>query len=59
LKQKLFNLLWEIKDVFSTSEDDMGLFPFYKHAIQTTGLPVAKQPYRIPYKHKEWLINKM
>ena len=37
----------------------LGLIPFYEHAIQTTGLPVAKQPYRIPYKHKEWLINKI
>ena len=59
LKQKLCDLLWEYKDVFSTSEDDIGLIPFYEHAIQTTGLPVAKQPYRIPYKHKEWLINKI
>ena len=42
-----------------TSEDDMGLFPFYKHAIQITGLPGAKHPYRIPLKHKEWLINKI
>ena len=59
LKQKLCNLLWEYKDVFSTSEDDIGLIPFYEHTLQTTGLPVAKQPYRIPYKHKEWLINKI
>ena len=59
LKQKLCDLLWEYRDVFSTSEDDIRLIPFYEHAIQTTGPPVAKQPYRIPYKHKEWLINKI
>ena len=59
LKQKLCDLLWKYRDVFSTSEDDIGLIPFYEHAIQTTGPPVAKQPYRIPYKHKEWLINKI
>jgi hypothetical protein len=59
LKNKLCELLWEFKDVFSTSENDIGLIPFYEHAIQTTGLPVAKQPYRIPYEHKEWLKNKI
>ncbi|KAK2719363.1 hypothetical protein QYM36_004996 [Artemia franciscana] len=59
LKKKLCDLIWEYKDVLSTSEDDIGLIPFYEHAIQTTGLPVAKQPYYIPYKHKEWLINKI
>ena len=59
LKQKLCDILWEYKDVFSISEDDIGLIQFYEHAIQTKGLPVAKQPYRIPYKHKEWLTNKI
>ena len=53
LKQKLCDLLREYKDVFSKSEDDIGLIPFYEHAIQTTGLPMAKKPYRIPYKHIE------
>ncbi|KAK2705021.1 hypothetical protein QYM36_017165 [Artemia franciscana] len=52
-------LIMGIKNVFSTFEDEIGLIPFYENAIQTTGLPLAKQPYRIPYKHKEWLINKI
>ena len=59
MKQKLCELLWECKDVSSTSKDDIGLIPFYEHATQTTRLLVAKQPDRIPYNHKEWLINKM
>ena len=59
MKQKLCDLLWEYNDVFSRSEDDTGLIPFYEHAIQTPGLPVAKKRYRIPNKHKEWLINKI
>jgi hypothetical protein len=37
LNNKLCELLWEFKDVFSTSENDIGLIPFYEHAIQTTG----------------------
>ena len=32
LKQKLCDLLWKYRDVFSTSEDDIGLIPFYEHA---------------------------
>jgi hypothetical protein len=42
LKQKLCELLWEFKDTFSTYEDDIGLIPFYEHAIQTICLPLAK-----------------
>ena len=59
LKKKLCELLWNFKDVFSASENDIGLIPFYQHSILTTGNPVAKQPYRVPYKHKEWLKNKI
>ena len=33
LKQKLCDLLWEYQDVFSKSEDDVGLIPFFEHAI--------------------------
>jgi len=52
-------LLCYFKIFLSTSEDDKGFILFYGHTIQTTGLPVAKQPPRFPYKHKDWLINEM
>ena len=59
LRERLCKLLWNFRDIFSTCEEDIGLIPFYEHSIQTTGLSVAKQPYRIPYPYKNWLKNKI
>ena len=60
LKQKLYDLLWEYKVVFFFKIwRRHRTYPILWTWIQTTGLPVAKQPYRIPYKNKEWLINKI
>ena len=56
---KIQQLMQSFPDIFSTSEYDIGRYPHKRIAIPTTGEPVRKKQYPIPFAHRPIIKDKV